>query len=137
MTIEPAGVVAVIAENGQLLVIRRSQHVVAPRKICFPGGWMRPGEEEKAALEREIREELGISIIPRRRIWTSVTPWKVPLAWWLAERAGNQPLDPDPQEVESAHWLAPDLLAQSPDLLESNRQFLDAWRGAEFHLDWP
>ena len=126
-----AGVVAVIPEDGCLLVIRRSQHVVAPRKICFPGGGIRPGETEEVALQREIREELGIPTIPVRRLWTSVTPWQVPLAWWLVRRTGKGVLRPDPREVESVHWMRPASIAKLPDLLESNSQFFTAWRRAE------
>jgi 8-oxo-dGTP pyrophosphatase MutT (NUDIX family) len=129
-----AGVVAVVPEGGCLLVIRRSRHVIAPGKICFPGGGIRPGESERDALRREMREELGIPIAPIRRLWTSVTPWQVPLAWWLVRRTGTLALRPDPREVESVHWMRPERIAELPDLLESNSQFLAAWRREEFDL---
>ena len=78
------GVVAVIVDQGRLLVIRRSRHVVAPGAYCFPGGAIESGESETAALIREIQEELGVCVRPLRPLWQSITPWNVHLTWWLA-----------------------------------------------------
>src|SRR6516162_4199427 len=79
------GVVAVVVRQGRLLVIRRSQSVVAPGTVCFPGGGIEPGESELDALVREIGEELGSRAVLIRPLWRSVTPWNVALSWWLAE----------------------------------------------------
>ena len=78
------GSVAGVVRDGRLLVIRRSQFVVAPRTFCFPGGAIEGSESEEEALVREIREELGVTVRPERRIWQSVTPWHVHLSWWLS-----------------------------------------------------
>ncbi len=128
------GVVAVIVEQGRFLVIRRAQSVVAPGKYCFPGGAIEPGESEEVALIREIHEELGTGVRPLRRLWQSVTPWGVPLAWWLGEIDGGSRPVPNPSEVESVHWLTPDEMAAEPDLLESNRRFLQAVAAGEIDL---
>jgi len=64
--------------------------------------------------------------MPVRRIWRSVTPWGVDLAWWLADLPADAEPTPNPAEVESVHWHTPDELARLPELLESNRRFLDA-----------
>ena len=117
---------AVIVRDGRMLVIRRSQSVVAPGAFCFPGGGIEPGETEAQALVREIREELGVAVKPVRRIWQSVTPWGVDLAWWLADLAADADPVPNPTEVESLHWHTPQEMAGLPELLESNRDFLDA-----------
>ena len=80
METEPAprrGVIAVIVRDERFLVIRRSQHVVAPRAFCFPGGAIEGLESEPQALVRELREELGVDVTPRERLWASVTPWRV------------------------------------------------------------
>jgi 8-oxo-dGTP pyrophosphatase MutT (NUDIX family) len=119
------GVVAVIPRGGQLLVIRRSQHVVAPGAFCFPGGGIEAGESEPAALIRELNEELGAVVRPRDRLWHSVTPWNVTLAWWLATWNPGEPLMPNPAEVESVHWLSPAEMLELPGLLTSNREFLE------------
>ena len=118
------GVVAVILRKDRFLVIRRSQFVRAPGRFCFPGGGILPGEEETTALERELQEELNVSIQPVRRLWTSVTPWGVSLAWWLAGLSEELTPNPNAQEVESVHWLSSEEILALPELLESNRDFL-------------
>src|SRR5688572_16987188 len=79
------GVVAVVLRGEQFLVIRRSQHVRAPGMHCFPGGAIEPSESEQAAMVREMHEELAVVARPLQRLWETVTPWHVHLAWWLAE----------------------------------------------------
>lgn len=119
------GAVAVVLRGDRMLVIRRSRTVVAPLTYCFPGGAIEPGETEEAALVREFREEVGVTIRPTRRLWECVTPWKVQLGWWLAEMDPAETPVPNPREVESIHWVTPAEMAQLPELLESNRRFLD------------
>jgi 8-oxo-dGTP pyrophosphatase MutT (NUDIX family) len=118
--------VAVIVRERHFLVIRRSRHVVAPLAYCFPGGAVEPGESEEDALVREIREELGTTIRPLRRLWESITPWGVPLAWWLGELDADAAIAPDPAEVDSVGWYTPEEMRGLPGLLASNLAFLDA-----------
>ncbi len=121
------GVVIVVAEAERLLVIRRSEFVVAPRMHCFPGGHIEPGESEIDAVAREFREELGGHVQPRERLWESVSPRGVHLAWWSASLLDPaQPLAPDPAEVEAAFWCTHAEMAALPDLLDSNAAFLNA-----------
>ena len=131
---EQRGVVAVVCRRQTLLVIRRSQHVVAPGAYCFPGGAVELGESEQQAVCREFREELGASVRPVRRIWTSVAPWRVRLAWWLAELDDDTRLEPNPLEVEGVHWCTADEMRALPGLLTSNLAFLEAWSQNEFEL---
>jgi 8-oxo-dGTP pyrophosphatase MutT (NUDIX family) len=127
----PRGVVAVIIREQRFLVIRRSQHVRAPGMHCFPGGAIEPGESETDALRRELHEELALAAVPLRRIWQSVTPWNVELAWWLAEIEPTAAPQANPLEVEAFHWLTADEIRALPQLLASNLEFLDAWERGE------
>ncbi len=121
------GVVIVVRESERFLVIRRSEFVVAPRKHCFPGGHIEAGESEEEAVIREFREELGGHVLPQEPLWKSISPRGVHLAWWSAQLAeANQPLKPDPAEVEAAFWCSPEEMAALPELLDSNRTFLEA-----------
>jgi len=53
---------AIIRRNGLILLTRRRPDAHLPNLWEFPGGKVEPGESLMAALQREIREELGITI---------------------------------------------------------------------------
>ncbi len=129
------GAVAVIVRDDRLLVIRRSQHVIAPGLFCFPGGGIEPGETEQQAVVRELQEELGCAVTPRKRLWESVSSWRVHLAWWLSEFDDRLPLTPNPLEVESIHWFTLGELRNLPDQLESNHRFVEAIARGEINLE--
>lgn len=129
------GVVAVISQEGKLLLIRRAKNVAAPGKYCFPGGAIEAGETEEAALIRELREELGVDVKPLRRLWESVTPWGVHLTWWKAQLASQARFEPDPNEVAEVFWMTPAEVFAASELLDSNRQFMERVLSGEICLD--
>jgi len=53
-------VAAVIERGGKILIAQRKRGGKHPLKWEFPGGKVEPGEIPRAALARELREELGI-----------------------------------------------------------------------------
>lgn len=55
-------VAVLIRADGRVLLARRPKSKVYAGYWEFPGGKVEPGESVRAALEREIREELGIDI---------------------------------------------------------------------------
>jgi 8-oxo-dGTP diphosphatase len=128
------GVVGVVVRDGRMLVIRRSRSVVAPLIYCFPGGGIEGNESEEEALIREFREEVGALFRPVRRLWQCRTSWKVDLVWWLGELAPGEELAANPDEVESIHWFTPEEMMRLPDLLESNRRFLELTENGEITL---
>ena len=61
MTLRRVRVVAALVErNGAFLVTRRHDQGARAGLWEFPGGKVEAGEEETAALVRELREELGV-----------------------------------------------------------------------------
>jgi len=120
------GVAVVVVREGKLLIICRSQSVLAPGMCCFPGGGIEPGESEEEAVVREMQEELAITVVPRKLLWRSVTRWGVALAWWLAELDEAVEPVPNPEEVEWHRWLTPAEMSHLPNLLPNNHDFLKA-----------
>ena len=55
-------VAAIIRKDAQILITQRRNHVHLANLWEFPGGKVEAGESLQGALEREIREELGIKI---------------------------------------------------------------------------
>ena len=60
---------AVIERDGRLLVARRLEGSHLAGCWEFPGGKCEPGETAEHCLEREIREELGATVIVREEIY--------------------------------------------------------------------
>jgi 8-oxo-dGTP diphosphatase len=61
-------VAAVIIQDDKILICQRAEGQPMPFKWEFPGGKVEPDEELRAALRRELDEELGIRAMIGTRI---------------------------------------------------------------------
>jgi 8-oxo-dGTP diphosphatase len=129
------GAVAVIVVDGRFLTIKRSLTVSAPGAICFPGGGIEAGEDSRTAVVRELQEELALDVRPIQQLWTSLTSWNVHLSWWQCDAENIESIQLDAREVSEFRWETPSELGQNVDLLESNHEFLRAWRRGDFQID--
>jgi len=59
----PEVVAAVMTRDGKILIGQRKRGGRHPLKWEFPGGKVEPGEDPRAALARELREELNVEAV--------------------------------------------------------------------------
>ena len=64
-------VAAVIERGGRILVSQRGPGAGQAGRWEFPGGKREQGEEDEAALARELREELAVELEIGPLIWTA------------------------------------------------------------------
>ena len=104
-------VAAAIERDGRYLIARRTRPADVAGRWEFPGGKVEPGETERQALAREIREELGVEIAVGERI-----PGEWPLHGDLvlhlyrATLASGEPVPGEPVPLEQhdeIRWVAP------------------------------
>ena len=129
-----SAVVGVAIRNGRFLTVQRSQHVIAPGQFCFCGGMCEAGEAEDVAIRREFLEELGLQVEPRNAHWKSVTPWGIRVSWWTVHVPLGETVAMDPREVADCGWYSLQELDKLSPLLESNRQWLEAYQQGKFQL---
>ena len=119
-------IVACQRDDGRWLLIRRSAMVRAPFRVCFPGGWIDPGESQEAAAVREMQEELGVEVLPMRCVWQHRFADRPLTLWgWLAELK-SPTVTPNPLEVHEVLWLSTDEITKHPDVLPHTDQFMAA-----------
>lgn len=109
-----AAIVDSLPEPTRLLAARRSEPPALAGGWELPGGKVDPGEGEPEALEREIREELGVGIVLGEELPGPLPDGRWPLGerhvmrvWWAAVTGGR----PRPVEGhDELRWLGPDEL---------------------------
>ena len=91
----------------------------------FPGGKVAEGESERAALARELAEELGVEVgaaRPFMRLKHAYPDRDVELSLWIIERYAGTAAGLDGQRLK---WVRPAELARE-DILEADRPFVAA-----------
>ena len=117
--------VAVRGEDGKWLMVRRSKNVGSPLKVCFPGGTVEVGESQEQAVVREMKEELGLTVRPIKRVWKHVFPDKPLTLWgWIAEVENGSELTLNEEEIAEVFWMDAGEGSSHPDGLPTNRHFI-------------
>ena len=99
---------AVIIEGGRVLLSQRKLGTHLAGAWEFPGGKVEPGEDPRAALVRELREELGIEAIagdPVEVTFHHYPEKSVLLLFFEAARAPGS-LEPRAVDVADVKWAA-------------------------------
>lgn len=118
------GVIGVISRRDAYLMVRRAPNIAMGGYWCFPGGHVEPGETSRRAIQRELREELGIGSVPGRRLGAiRIRDGNYVLAVWeIAEWTGRLTITVD--EVTEARWLTPAQVRAVRPSLASNEEVL-------------
>jgi 8-oxo-dGTP diphosphatase len=104
----PGAVMAVLLDRDRMLMIRRSTAVRRGGYWSAPGGMIEPGESQRDAIVRELREELGLEATPVSKVWECLTDdGRIRLHWWLVS-AADQQLTPAPEEISATRWITPE-----------------------------
>jgi len=120
-------VVAAVIERGdrRLLIGQRRKNDTSPLKWEFPGGKVREGEAVEAALARELREELGVTLtkcseLGRVRHQYAAAPDELEIRFFAAAIAEPEMA---PTCFEQVAWVLPKELGQY-DFLDANRELV-------------
>jgi 8-oxo-dGTP diphosphatase len=125
---------ALIERNGLVLAAQRSASMNLPLKWEFPGGKLEAGESAEECLQRELVEEMSVTIAVGRQLplhthsYDTFTVTLHPFVCTLA--SGTITL----HEHAAITWLSPDEL-HTLDWLEADRPVLEAY--AQLKSDFP
>jgi ADP-ribose pyrophosphatase YjhB (NUDIX family) len=101
----------VSADDGAVLLIRRGR---APGRgrWSLPGGRVEPGEDERAAVVREVREETGLRVRPERLLGRVRLPGPPGVVFEVADytcRLESPPADARAgDDAEAVAWVRPE-----------------------------
>jgi 8-oxo-dGTP diphosphatase len=107
-------VAALISRNGEVLVQRRPAGKARASLWEFPGGKREAHEGAEAALARECREELGLTIEVLGEVWSTEHRYEdleVRLQLFRAKVISGRP---EPLEGQELRWVRPIDLPQLP-----------------------
>ena len=129
MTPERTVVAAIIERNGDILICQRRHDDRYPMKWEFPGGKAEAGEAPRAALERELDEELSI----RATIGPEVTRYEYQYAartpiLLIFYRVTEFEGEPENRVFEQIRWETPRKLAEY-DFVDGDVEFVKKLAG--------
>jgi len=120
-------IVAAVIERSdrRLLIGQRRKSDSSPLKWEFPGGKVGEGEPPEAALARELREELGVTLvksaeIARVRHRYAETPDELEIRFFAAAIAESELV---PRTFEKVAWALPKELGEY-HFLAANRELI-------------
>jgi mutator protein MutT len=103
-------VAAIIRRANQILITRRLNDAHLPGLWEFPGGKVEQGESLEEALQREIREELGIGIAVEDEFFTVAHDYPTKSVMLHFFNCTISQGEPQPLDVADLKWVRPEEL---------------------------
>jgi len=106
---------AVVERQGRYLITQRSDSGILPGQWEFPTGQVVPGESDEAALQRELRERLGVEVLVgrlRARRTHFYVGYSLERVLYDAQILPHQ--TPSPLRVADLRWVAAQDLGSYP-----------------------
>lgn len=105
-------VAGVVVEAGKVLLSQRKSGTHLAGAWEFPGGKVEPDEDPRAALARELREELGIEVAVGDPVEITFHRYPTKGVLLLFFAASRLPASPEPRalDVAAVRWAAIDEL---------------------------
>lgn len=96
----------VLIEDGKVLVTQRKQGTHLAGQWEFPGGKIEPGEDPRAALARELEEELGIVAAVHEPLEVTFYRYPEKAVLLLFFRATRERGEPRALDVAALRWAS-------------------------------
>ncbi|MFK5634655.1 MULTISPECIES: NAD(+) diphosphatase [unclassified Ornithinimicrobium] len=132
---DPAVIMAVVDPDHRLLLA--TGNAWPDGRVSVLAGFVEAGETMEAAVAREVREEVGVSVTDLA--YRGNQPWPFPASLMLGFRARATTTDlvPDPAEIRSAAWYTRTELAERmvdgsrtlPSRVSIARLLIEEWFG--------
>lgn len=123
----------IVNEHGELLFIRRAREP-GKGKWGLPGGFVDPGESAEVAVEREIREEIGLTITRMTYLFSSPNRYDyrgviAPVIdfFYLCSANSDVKLTIAEDEIDHYEWATPTPQHLENMAFQSNRLAIEHW----------
>jgi NAD+ diphosphatase len=141
--VDPAMIVLVTDPHDRCLLARNAMW--PEHRVSILAGFVEAGESAEQAVEREVREETGISVAAVTYLGSQ--PWPMPQSLMLgfrAEAAGSQEIEVDSDEIAEAYWFSrAELVAavasgeiRLPPPVSIAHRIIESWYGGELPGSW-
>jgi ADP-ribose pyrophosphatase YjhB (NUDIX family) len=114
--------VAILTKKGRVLVCKRAQGTNNPGQWGLPGGHIDEGETVDEAAERELREEINLTIdLKQMNVVRLIADKKRTLIILQRSQVTLSDMRPNPEEVESFVWMGyEDISALKPEMMHKS-----------------